>query len=181
MKAKLITILVVLMAAGLFAAEGHKFIGAPGCKTCHKGVAQGSQWEIWEKSQHAKAYEALKSEEAAKIAKEKGLSKPAYEAEECLKCHTTAAGVPPEMLDAKFDKTMGVQCESCHGAGFDYRGMTTMKNHQLSVDSGMNPIHVSDGTAEKVCKTCHNSESPTFKSFDFDGHWEKIQHLRLKK
>lgn len=182
MKVKVIAILLCLIAACLFAAEGtHKFIGASGCKTCHKGVAQGNQWEIWEQSKHAKAYETLKSDAAAKIAKEKGLSKPAFESDECLKCHTTGFGAPPEMLDAKFDKTMGVQCEACHGAGFDYKGMTTMKDHQVALNSGLNPIHVSDGTAEKLCQTCHNSESPTFKSFDFSEHWEKIQHLRLKK
>ncbi|MDI6780328.1 MAG: multiheme c-type cytochrome [Bacteroidota bacterium] len=47
--------------------------------------------EIWEKSKHANAYKVLESEEAQKIAKEKGLKKVANESPECLECHVTAA------------------------------------------------------------------------------------------
>ena len=33
----------------------------------------------------------------------------------------------------------------------------------------------------KLCEKCHNSESPTFKGFNFEERWEKIQHPVPKK
>ncbi len=170
-----VTVALLSMAAGTQAAD-HKFIGAAGCKMCHKGVTKGSQFEIWESSRHSKTVETLKSEAAVKIGKEKGLKVPPSEAAECLKCHTTGHGAPAALFDAKFDKNAGVQCEACHGAGGDYKSLTVMKDRQKSIDAGMNPIAVADGSAEKHCVKCHNSENPTFKGFNFKEYWEKIKH-----
>jgi excinuclease UvrABC ATPase subunit len=143
---------------------------------CHKGAAKGSQFETWEASKHAKAMEILKSEAATKIATQKGLKVAASEAAECAKCHSTGHGADASLFDAKFDKNMGVQCEACHGAGNDYKAMAVMKDRAKSIAAGMNPIAVADGTAEKHCVKCHNSESPTFKGFNFKESWEKIKH-----
>ncbi len=51
-----------------------------------------------------------------------------------------------------------------------------MKDRKLSIENGLNPILVEDGSAEKLCLTCHNEESPTFKEFKFKERWEKIAH-----
>jgi len=161
--------------------ETHHFIGIAGCKQCHKGAAQGNQFEIWEQTNHAKAFETLKSEAAAKIAKEKGLKASASEASECLECHVTGAGADPILFESTFDRTQGVQCESCHGAGYDYRGMLLMKDYDVAISKGLNPIKVADGSAEKLCRTCHNEKNPTFKGFNFDSAWHEIEHPRLKK
>lgn len=169
----------VFMFAQEEAAEAeaqHSYVGVKACGMCHKTAKQGEQLKIWENSPHAQAYETLKSDESAKIAKEMGLEVPAYEAGECLKCHLTEYGVDEALLDAKYEKNMGVQCESCHGAGSDYKKMSIMKDRQQSIDNGMRPILVSDGSAAEFCVTCHNEESPTFKGFEFDEMWKQIAH-----
>ena len=147
---------------------------------CHKGAAKGSLYEIWEASKHAKAIDGLKTPNALEIAKARGLKVPPSEASECLKCHTTGFGVDATMFDAKFDKAMGVQCEACHGAGGDFKTLVTMKDRQKAIEKGLNPILVADGTAEKMCRNCHNEESPVFKGFNFDEYWAKIKHQRPK-
>ena len=172
-------ILIFLVTGGLLAAD-HKFVGVATCKMCHKGQSKGNQFEIWEASKHAKAIDGLKTEQALKIAKEKGLTVPPSEAPECVKCHTAGFGVDASMFEAKFDKLQGVQCEACHGAGADYKTLTIMKDRAKSIENGMNPILVSDGTAQKQCLKCHNSESPVFKGFNFQEYWDKIKHPRPK-
>ena len=154
----------------------HSYVGVKACGMCHKSEKQGAQLTVWEGSQHSKAYETLKSEKAAAIAKEMGIEKPAYEAAECLKCHVTEYGVDESLLDTKYVKNMGVQCESCHGAGSDYKKMSVMKDRKAAIDNGLNALSVEDGSAEKLCVTCHNEKSPTFKEFKFAEMWPKIAH-----
>lgn len=166
-----LAIVAVLSMAVAAQAVDHKFIGAGACKMCHK-----SQFDVWTATPHAKAMETLKGEAATKAATAKGLKVPASEAPECLKCHQTAFGADAALLDAKFDKNLGVQCESCHGAGGDFKAIATMKDHAKAIAAGLNPIAVADGTAEKFCVKCHNSESPTFKGFKFAEYWDKIKH-----
>jgi hypothetical protein len=170
-KTSMLFVAIVFLVAIAAQAADHKFIGVAACKMCHK-----AQFDVWATTQHAKAMETLKSEAATKAAAAKGIKGSAAEAAECVKCHQTAAGVDAAMLDAKFDKNMGVQCESCHGAGGDYKAMAVMKDHAKAVAAGMNAISVADGSAEKWCVKCHNSESPTFKGFNFKESWEKIKH-----
>ena len=50
------------------ASAEHDYVGARKCKTCHKSEAQGEQHPIWLKGAHAKAYEALASDEAKAFA-----------------------------------------------------------------------------------------------------------------
>lgn len=178
---KLLFAVLILMFSGFILAQdakepAHSYVGAKACGMCHKTEKQGGQLGIWEGSAHAKAYETLKSEKAAAIAKEKGLEKPAYEASECLKCHVTEYGIDPSLLDAKYVPNMGVQCESCHGAGSDYKKMSIMKDRAASIQNGMADISVENGSAEKLCVTCHNEQSPTFSEFKFAEMWKKIAH-----
>lgn len=176
----LFTVLIFLFSGYILGQdakkEAHIYIGVKACGMCHKTDKQGEQLAKWEGSAHANAYEVLKSEAAVAIAKEKGLEVPAHEAKECLKCHVTEHGVDASLLDAKYVANMGVQCESCHGAGFDYKKMSIMKDREASIQNGMTAIAVEDGSAEKLCITCHNEESPTFKGFKFAEMWQKIAH-----
>ncbi|HSP07007.1 MAG TPA: cytochrome c family protein [Acidobacteriota bacterium] len=166
----LVAVAVLSMVVAAQAAD-HKYIGAAACKMCHK-----AQFDVWAGTAHAKAMETLKGEAAAKAATAKGLKVPASEAPECLKCHQTAFGADAALLDAKFDKAQGVQCESCHGAGGDYKAIATMKDKAKAVAAGLTVYSVADGSAEKFCVKCHNSESPTFKEFKFAESWDKIKH-----
>jgi hypothetical protein len=178
---------IILLALFVFTAlsaysliapgDANKYVGLNTCKTCHKGEKVGNQMAKWESSAHAGAFKALQKPEADKIATDKGFTTKAAETPECLGCHVTGQAVKDAQFDAKFAKEDGVGCESCHGAGSAYK-MLHMKKENLekAVGAGMMLPKVDDGSAEKVCVTCHNEKSPTFKSFDFKAYWSKIAH-----
>ena len=151
------------------------FIGATQCGKCHKSASKGNQLGQWKDSAHANAFEVLASEVSLKIAKEKGLETPPQENDACLKCHVTGHGEAAERFDAKFDATMGVQCESCHGAGSAYKAMKVMKDREASIAAGMIQPD------ESVCLQCHNDESPTFAGFEFKTAVAKVLHPNPKK
>ena len=70
MKKAIITILT--LTAFIF-AQDFKYVGNASCKMCHNKVEKGAQYTEWTNSVHAKAFETLKSEQAAQIAKDKGI------------------------------------------------------------------------------------------------------------
>jgi cytochrome c554/c'-like protein len=157
------------------AATDHQLVGAPKCKMCH-GAKIGNQWKIWTESAHAGAFETLASDASKKIAAEKGLGDPQKEAE-CLKCHATQAFLGGEVTvsaKGKYADSEGVGCESCHGAGADYKKV--MKNHDAAVAAGL-----ATELGEELCTKCHNETSPTFKSFDYTKQWAEIEHPVVKK
>ena len=144
------------------------------CRTCHKKELIGNQQAVWEKSPHAKAYEALKTPKAAELAKQRGISGPPHQAAECLKCHVTAYGKPATAFDKgqALAEADGVQCESCHGPGSEYRKKKTMADHAKSIAAGL----WEPGKDEKICTGCHNAESPSWSGFDYAAAKEKIAH-----
>jgi hypothetical protein len=167
------------------AANEAKYVGVKKCKSCHKKKLIGNQFGEWQKMKHAEAFETLKGEKALEIAKEKGLSVPPHEAEECLKCHVTAYGEDAAKFAKKpLSPENGVQCESCHGPGSGYKKKKTMSDHDKSVAAGMWEA----GKDEKICTKCHNDESPTWDpakyelaaggtaGFDYEQAQEKIAH-----
>ena len=161
-----------LVAVGALAQDKppHKYIGAAKCGMCHKTAAKGDQFGQWTKSAHSKAFEVLASDKALAIAKEKGLDKPPQQNDACLKCHVTGHGKPAAVFEASFKKEEGVSCETCHGPGSDYKSIPVMKDPVAAKAAG---LVIAD---EKTCTGCHNSESPTFKGFDFKTMWAKVQH-----
>lgn len=152
-----------------------KYVGAEKCAgACHKTESQGNQLEIWKGSKHAGAFKNLDTPEADKIAKDKGFTTPAKETPACLKCHTVQADA--SLFTETFNIQDGVQCETCHGAGSEYKSMSIMKDKQKSIENGL-IIHTEK---EAFCTQCHNAESPTFKGFDYATYWEKIKHNKAK-
>ncbi len=155
-------------------AAANSFLGVKKCKTCHKSTKSGAQFPHWESTAHAKAFETLKSDAAAAIAKEKGLAVPAFEAPECLECHTTGFGVPAELQGAKLTLEEGVSCEACHGAGSAYYKKKTMVAVTAGeVDGASVGLTMPD---EALCVSCHNDKSPTFEAFDFNARIEDVKH-----
>lgn len=153
-------------------AEGFKYIGVDKCAgMCHKGDAKGKQLEIWQDSKHSQAFKNLQTPDADKIAKDKGFTTAAAETPQCVKCHTFGKDVADADLDATFDKTQGVQCETCHGPGSEYKKISIMKDLAQATANG---LIIPDKST--YCVTCHNADSPTFKSFNLDEAWAKIQH-----
>jgi len=115
----------------------------------------------------------LTSPAALEIAKKKGIADPAKDAA-CVKCHDTAFGVAAAQLAPTFKPGEGVGCESCHGPGSDYKTMQVMKDVKAGkVKAESVGLVIPD---EKTCVKCHNSESPTFKSFNFAEYSKKIAH-----
>ena len=174
------TVLWLLVANMLLAvlplsasAQDYKYTSVRDCSRCHKKQLMGNQLKVWKKSKHSKAFQSLKSEEAVKFAKERGLTTPPHESEECLRCHATAQGIPPEKIERLPLRLQdGVQCESCHGPGSEYKGNEIMSSHEKSVAAGM----WEPGKDEKICTKCHNKESPTFKPFDYEERKKEIAH-----
>jgi len=151
----------------------YKYVGVDKCaNVCHKGDSKGKQLEIWQDSKHSQAYKTLQSPEADKIAKDKGFTTPAAETPQCLKCHTIGKEIDPAEMDDTFDKTQGVQCETCHGPGSEYKKLSIMKDVQAAKDNGL----ILPDANETFCKTCHNPDSPSYKEFKYDEFWPKIKH-----
>jgi hypothetical protein len=149
-------------------AQGHTYVGVKACSMCHKTEKQGNQFGIWEKSKHAQAYLALGTPAANDIAKKRGITGPASSAPACLECHAIVGNAKAEVKD-------GVQCEVCHGPGSDYKSLTVMKTKALAIAAGLRE-YKDKAAIEKQCRTCHNEKSPTFKEFNFEERWAKIQH-----
>jgi len=150
----------------------HKYVGVKMCAPCHRTEKQGNQLAIWQSSKHAEAYKVLESDASKEIAKKKGLSKAPAESPECLKCHVPQHDVEAALISKTFDPKDGVQCESCHGPGSDYKSLSVMKDRTKALAAGM--VLAKDDP--KLCQNCHNEESPTFKAFDYKKMWEKIKH-----
>lgn len=188
---KKLLIMMIGLTFCLF-AQDFEYVGNAKCKMCHKKVEVGEQYAKWEASPHAGAFETLKSEKSAQIAKNKGIEGEAWETPECLKCHTTGFGVGGyEVKDEDFwnpepeDKTgvkavkrmkglQAVGCEACHGPGSKYKSKKIMQaifaGELDGTTVGLTKI------SEKTCTGCHNEESPTFKPFNYGERKVEIAH-----
>ena len=145
----------VVLCISLATAEDFKYIGAAKCKMCHNKADKGEQYNKWANSPHAKAMASLKGDEAKNP--------------KCLKCHSTAAAAD-QALVATITVEEGVSCESCHGPGSAYKVATVMKDQKAAMAKG---LVLPD---EKVCKKCHNEQSPNYKGFNYKEYVAKIAH-----
>jgi hypothetical protein len=156
-----------------------QYVGVEACGKCHKRETTGNQLGKWQESKHSKAFATLATPEAKKIAAAKGITDPQKDAK-CLKCHVTAATAaqiakPAVEGEKTFVAEDGVQCETCHGPGSQYKARKIMKDKTAAVAAG---LIVPD---EKLCKTCHNPESPSHKEFNFAEMKKKIDHTNPNK
>jgi hypothetical protein len=161
------------------AASDAIYVGAKKCKSCHKKESRGNVYGKWTEMKHAKALDALKSEEAIAIGKERGIEKP-WESADCLKCHETAFGQPKERKHPKFKNDLGVQCESCHGPGSKHIKARLAAAKAEKVPDGVIREIGEDELVlpdELLCRGCHNEESPSYKEFDFAERLDEIRHL----
>jgi hypothetical protein len=160
--------MMVFFAGSALMAQNFKYIGASKCKMCHIKPATGEQYNVWLKGPHAGAMKTLATDAAKAIATEKGIADPTTD-DACIKCHSTVGNVDASLVaTAQLDE--GVGCESCHGPGSMYKGASIMKNQELALTKGLVV------PTEETCKNCHNSQSPTFKGFNFAEMKAKIAH-----
>ncbi len=184
---------VAILLASLLAAaparadapeSDHAWVGVDKCGRCHKKDLLGNQVAAWRRGPHARAFETLRSEASRQIAQELGISSPPEEAPECLTCHASAFEVPAERIAYPLELEDGVQCESCHGPGRDYRKKTIMADRQRAIRHGL----LEPDRDPDICLRCHNEASPTFDptryrlpdgtttGFDFEQARERIRH-----
>ena len=164
--------------------SAHQYVGAEKCKTCHGKELMGDQYSQWLEGPHHQAYRTLQQEPSQQLARKLGLTSPPQESAECLRCHVTAFGLPATRIVTELDPGNGVQCESCHGPGRDYRKKSIMSDIELAAEKGL----WDGGGDASICTGCHNSDSPTFdperyqlddgssSGFDFDLAKERIRH-----
>ncbi len=104
------------------AAKKPKYTGYKKCGGCHK-----SQKESWLKTKHAKAFDSLKANKRVDEKKKADLdpAKDYTKDKECLGCHVTGlnakGGFKTSLKKTKAKYVNSVGCESCHGAGDNYR------------------------------------------------------------
>jgi hypothetical protein len=177
----------VLYAAGSDSAPApsaeNKYIGADKCKSCHGSPDSGDQYSAWKTMDHAKAFEALASEEAKKAGADKGIADP-QKADECVRCHVTAFGKPETEIKKGFDRANGVQCESCHGPGEAHLKARFAAAAKGDAPQGYVQIPADEIIAVpkmETCVECHNDQSPTYKEFCFHEFGAKVRHLNPKK
>jgi len=173
-------LLVCVLLPVFTAAKPATYIGTKSCKMCHNKKTEVKQYDIWKASAHAKAYETLATDQAKEFAVKAGVEGDPQKAKECLECHVTGYGLEAEMFGTRFVAEEGVQCESCHGPGSNYKSTKVMSKklyasqredqHKLALEAGLT---IPD---EKTCVKCHNERSPAFKGFDFKTYYEKIKH-----
>lgn len=172
------TILFLIPLAS--SADSAQYVGVKKCKMCHNKKSETQQYTIWENSAHAKAYETLATEAALKMAADAGVKGNPQEAKECLECHVTGFGEDSTMFKESFNKEKGVQCESCHGPGSEYKSVKIMSKKKYAAQREVQSKLAAEAGLikpdEKSCIKCHNKCSPAFKGFDYKTYYEKIKH-----
>lgn len=156
------------------------YIGVAKCKNCHNVADNGNQYECWTKSKHSQAFKTLASEDAKKVATAKGIAD-AQKDDKCVKCHVTAFGVADDQLQKGFDRTLGVQCEACHGPGETHMkarlaAAAAEENADPKVRKTVPEGEIIVKVEPKACQGCHNEESPSFKPFCYHKRVEEIAH-----
>lgn len=188
---------------GLFATSVYaqnKYVGAKVCASCHNSEKQGKVYDHWLQTNHPKAVNTLRIASESKARKiqdfelwivkmgrgEKyGLPKPAAEYEHCLPCHSTAFGVPAQLVAPSFDPKDGVQCELCHGAGSAHAELESIKSSgkpippdeiarvlQVAKAPGLK-LFPNENEIRSFCARCHDGMCG---DFDFPKMWPKIKH-----
>jgi hypothetical protein len=97
-------------------------------------------YDAWEKTKHARAISRLSHGDQEK---------------ECINCHVT--GGPGKIEENGKFVNANIQCESCHGPGAAHVA-------DPAVRTGL-----SRKPKQQVCDACHNSKSPHYRGFYYEG------------
>lgn len=135
---------LIFLAISARAFASPDLIGAERCGSCHQ-----REYQDWQQSGHALAFARL--------------SKVQQRDATCRSCHT----MDPSSEDPQL---LGVQCESCHGAGKMYAPEHVMRDKELSKLLGLTAV------TEETCAPCHSKDTPSIKPFVFAEKVELVKH-----
>jgi YVTN family beta-propeller protein len=144
-----------------------EFVGSQVCAGCHNRPEMNFQYNTWLRSAHARAFAALSTPEAARIAREWGIEGDPQTAPRCLECHSTV-GSSANRARESFSLYEGVGCEACHGAGSEFAVEAIMRDRRAARMAGLKEV-----TTES-CLRCH--ENAHSKPFDLAVAWKAIEH-----
>ena len=134
----------------------HEYVGVKKCKMCHKKDGVHASWLA---TKHATAWDSLSAED---------------QKNEALAPYYITGTTAKDVL------LTGVQCESCHGPGADYKKKSVMQDREAAIAGGM---IIPDSTS---CLKCHNEKAPgvlgtTAKDFDYGKMKLTGIHADMKK
>jgi predicted CXXCH cytochrome family protein len=148
MAAKMIALIIGFIAATIVVVSGNGAGPNAGTRQTTDGYAWANAckdchsdiYAHWEKSKHGRAFSRLRGEKQNDTA--------------CVNCHITGKSGKVE-VGGKLQNA-GVQCESCHGP---------------SAAHVANPMDKPPTRlpGPSVCLGCHNSQSPHYRGFVYDG------------
>jgi YVTN family beta-propeller protein len=147
--------------------ETPRYVGVMGCSICHAGPEAGYQFSRWRLTGHARAFGSLATTVGYAIARAEGVEGDPQESDRCLRCHVTGGGLPEDRFLEGFDRTDGVQCESCHGAG------SVHASESIDTPQGVHETKLAEVT-EQTCIPCHDGAHGA--SFDPVYALAKIAH-----
>lgn len=126
--------------------EPPQYVGTERCGKCHGDIGKS-----WKKTNHARAYDALKDK------KDPNKLRNPY----CLSCHTTGFDTPSGFTrEASTSHLKSVQCESCHGAGSAHAEKPKEPGYGLITDA--------------TCLQCHDKgNSP---DFNYEKYLAQVRH-----
>jgi len=144
------------------------YVGSQKCKKCH-----GPAYDVWEKSKHAHAYEALVKATRPSLRQYDG---------ECIVCHTVGFAYDSGFKNERATPHLKhVGCESCHGPASEHvKNPKDAKWRQL-----LNPWKGKENETEEqrrqhmlrvndLCVQCHDVDNDV--KFKFEKRWPEIEH-----
>jgi hypothetical protein len=143
-----------------------KFIGSKKCaESCHE-----KSYDIWKKSQHARAYETLAK-----------LDPPRNFDPECVSCHVIGwhpTGFFPYVGGYESQKTtpqlIDTGCDDCHGPG-EKHAAVELSGTEAEKQKFRKAVVVTKAEAKKKqCVSCHDLDNSP--DFNFDQYWPLIEH-----
>lgn len=137
MVAKLFLLTVLVLGAGIAAADRRDWVGSAKCGSCHP-----KQLASWQATRHASTRDRFPGKPEAR----------------CLACHGT--GEAPAGVAIAVE----VGCESCHGAGAAYATDDLMRNKFASTALGLVDMSTPKLRAA-VCAQCH-ARTTSSRTFD---------------
>ena len=156
-----------------------KYLGVSACISCHNkphaGFALGP-FGVWRDHFHSSAFQTLRRKYTKAFAQKRGIIDPVNNWR-CRKCHVTALGVPPDRLGPKYRDEDGVGCETCHGPGGDYLHEHYKEGvSQAALEAMGFRVYRELDEREKLCRSCHNTLSPSYKPFNVVAFSKAIRH-----